>query len=152
ESDLHELAAKLPEAKGPTAILPGLPEYLPKQNAQENTTKYILGPQALAATNTPLPADLAGFAFEPEILTQSYSTPNGPLTLLLLQYPTPQIATEQLRKFEAATTDSLAVRRTGPIIVVESGDVHSEAAKNLLHAVNYQAEITWNEPTSIRKK
>ncbi|HUN88073.1 MAG TPA: hypothetical protein VMU28_04775, partial [Terriglobales bacterium] len=87
----------------------------------------------------------------PEILTQNYTTASGPVTLVLVQYPTPQIATEQLRKFEAAG-DSLAVRRAGPILVVESGEVHNETAKKLLDAVNYQAEITWNEPTSFSKK
>src|SRR5271165_6174191 len=72
-SELRELAGMLPEAKATAASLPNLPEYLPKQGAVENSAKYILGPQALAATKTPLSADLAAFGTEPEILTQNYS-------------------------------------------------------------------------------
>ena len=152
-AELRELAGMLPEAKSTAANLPNLPEYLPKQDAAENSAKYILGPQALAADKTPLSAEVVGFNFEPEILTQSYTTADGPVTLILLQYPTPQIATERLRAFQAASSsNALAVRRTGPILVVESGKISSDEAKNLLNAVNYEAEVTWNEATSISKK
>ena len=150
-AELRELAGMLPEAKNTASNLPGLPEYLPKQDAQENSAKYILGPQALMANKTPLPAELVGFNFEPEVLTQNYATADGPVTLMLVQYPTPQIATERLRAFESAG-NVLAVRRTGPILVVESGSVGSSEARNLLNAVNYEAEITWNEATSISKR
>lgn len=150
-AELRELAGMLPEAKSSAANLPNLPEYLPTQNAQENSAKYILGPQSLAASKTPLPSELVGFNFDPEILTQSYSTPDGPVTLMLLEYPTPQIATERLRAFEGSGS-SLAIRRTGPILVVESGSIGTSAARNLLNGVNYEAEITWNEATSISKR
>ncbi len=150
-AELRELAGMLPEAKSPAANLPGLPEYLPKQNAQENSAKYILGPQALAASKAPLPTELVKFDFDPEILTQIYSTADGPVTLMLVEYPTPQIAIERLRAFEAAG-NTLAVRRTGPILVAESGNVGNTEARNLLNAVNYEAEVTWNEATSMSKR
>jgi len=153
-AELRELAAMLPDAKGTAGNLPNLPEYLPKQGAVENSAKYILGPQALTATKTPLSAELAGFASEPEILTQNYSTSDGPVTLMLLQYPTPQIAAERLRTMQASPNSgqSLAARRTGPIVVVENGNVGNSDAKNLLNAVNYEAEVTWNEATSMSKR
>jgi len=153
-AELRELAGMLPEAKGTTGNLPNLPEYLPKENAVENSAKYILGPQALAATQTPLPADLAAFSVEPEILTQNYTTPDGPVTLMLLEYPTPQIAIERLRAIQAAqgSDPKFAVRRTGPIIVAESGNVGNGDAKAVLNAVNYEAEVTWNEATSVSKR
>jgi hypothetical protein len=149
-AELRELAAALPELKGPAAQLPSLWAYLPKEHAQENTARYLLGPQALAASQTPLPAEALGFDFEPEILTQNYTTSDGPVTLMLVEYPTPQIATDRLKAFQAA--GSLPVRRTGPILVIESGATGSSEAKDLLNAVNYEAEITWNEATSIAKK
>jgi Family of unknown function (DUF6599) len=150
-AELRELAGLLPEAKSSAGNLPTLPEYLPKQNAQENSAKYILGPQALAATGTPLTADLVDFNVEPEILTQSYSTADGQVTLMLVEYPTPQIAIERLRAFQGSASN-LATRRTGPILVIESGNVGSNEAQNLLNAVNYEAEITWNEATSVSKR
>jgi len=152
-AELRELAGMLPEAKGTAGNLPNLPEYLPKKNAEENSAKYILGPQALAATKTPLAAELINFNTEPEVLTQTYTTTDGPLTLMLVQYPTPQIATERLRAFQAPNAaNGFAIRRTGPILVAETGNIGSNEAKNLLNAVNYEAEITWNEATSVSKK
>ena len=153
-AELRELAGMLPDVKGTAGNLPTLPEYLPKQDAVENSAKYILGPQALAATQTPLPADLAAFSVEPEILTQKYTTPDGPVTLMLVEYPTPQIAIERLRVIQAAqgSDPKFAVRRTGPIIVAESGNVGNSDAKAVLNAVNYEAEVTWNEATSVSKK
>jgi Family of unknown function (DUF6599) len=150
-AELRELAGMLPEAKGVGSNLPTLPEYLPKENAQENSAKYILGPQALAASKTQLPAELVNFNVEPEILTQSYTTPDGPVTLMLVEYPTPQIATERLRAFQASA-NAMPARRTGPILVLESGSTGSSDARNLLNAVNYEAEVTWNEATSMSKR
>jgi len=150
-AELRELAAALPEVKGPAAMLPNLWDYLPKQHAQENSAKYVLGPQALAALQIPLTVDAVGFNFEPEILTQTYSTSDGPLTLMLVEYPTPQIAIERLKAFQNSAP-SLPVRRTGPILILESGATGSSEAKDLLNAMNYEAEITWNEATSISKK
>jgi len=56
-----------------------------------------------------------------------------------------------LRAFEAAGNVA-AVRRTGPILVVESGNTGNSEARALLNAVNYEAEITWNEATSMAKR
>jgi hypothetical protein len=152
-AELRELAGVLPEVKGTAGNLPNLPQYLPGQGAVENSAKYLLGPQALAATRTPLPVELVDFAAEPEILTQSYSTEDGPATLMLLEYPTPQIAAQRLRAFQSASeTNRLAVRRTGPILVAESVASGSSDATKLLNAVNYEAEVTWNEATSVSKR
>lgn len=154
-AELRELAASLPAAKGSNDKLPNLPEYLPRQNAVDNSARYILGPQALTALGSPLTAEQVDFQHDPEILEQQYSLPNGPVTLWLLQYPTPQIAGDRLRAFEAvanANPGSLLLRRTGPILVIASGAVDSSDARSLLGSVNYEAEVTWDEATSIPKR
>ncbi len=152
-AELRDLASMLPEVKGSAGNLPNLPQYLPAQGAVDNSAKYLLGPQALAATHTPLSPELADFEAEPEILTQNYATPDGPVTLMLLEYPTPQIAAQRLRALQAVSASSgLAVRRTGPIVVAESGAISSSDATNLLNSVSYEAEVTWNEATSVTKR
>jgi hypothetical protein len=154
-AELRELAAVLPAAKGAADNLPSLPQYLPKQNAIENSAKYILGSQALAAVQAPLNADQVDFQHDPEILEQQYSLPDGTVTLMLLQYPTPQIAGERLRSLTPvaqASAGKLAVRRTGPIVLAESGPIDNTEARALLNAVNYEAEVTWNEATSVSKR
>lgn len=154
-AELRELAASLPAAKGQADSLPSLPQYLPKQNAVDNSARYILGTQALAAVGTPLTAEQIDFQYEPEILEQQYSLPDGPVMLTLVQYPTPQIAGDRLRALEAvakANPGALAIRRTGPILVVESGRVDNSDARALLDSVNYEANVTWDEATSIPKR
>ena len=91
-AELRELAASLPTARGAADNLPTLPQYLPKQDAVENSAKYILGPQALLASQSPLTAEQVDFSHDPEILMQDYAPKSGPMTLTVLQYPTPQIA------------------------------------------------------------
>jgi hypothetical protein len=154
-AELRELAGMLPSAKASAANLPSLPEYLPKSHAVENSAKYILGPQALVAQKGALTPEQVDFSHDPEILMQDYSSASGPLTLTLIQYPTPQIAGERLRALQSAEQslpNFLLVRRTGPLLDVVTGAVGSSDAHALLNSVNYEAEVTWNEATSMSKR
>ncbi len=154
-AELRELAGLLPAAKGAAASLPTLPEYLPKSDAVENSAKYILGPQALVAVKAPLTPEQVDFSHDAEVLMQDYSSKSGPLTLTLLQYPTPQIAAERLRALqsaEQAAPNTLLVRRSGPLVDVVPGAIGSDEAQKLLTSVNYEAEVTWNEATSLSKR
>ena len=153
--ELRELASKLPATTGSADNLPSLPQYLPKENAVENSARYIFGPQAFAAIGAPLTADQVDFQYDPEVLTQQYSLPDGPVTLMIVQYPTPQIAGDRLRALDSvvkANPGALAVRRTGPFLVVEGGTVDNSQARSLLGSVNYEAEVTWDEATSLPKR
>jgi hypothetical protein len=154
-AELRELAGMLPAASGSAGNLPTLPEYLPKNDVVENSAKYILGPQALLAVKAPLTAEQIDFSHDPEILIQEYSSKDGPLTLTLLQYPTPQIAGARLRALQSAqqaAPGSLLARRSGPLVDVVTGATSTNAAQTLLSSVNYEAEVTWNEATSISKR
>jgi hypothetical protein len=153
-AELRELAASLPAAKGAASSLPTLPGYLPRNDAVQNSAKYILGPQAFLAVKAPLSPEQVDFSHDPEILIQDYSFKSGPLTLILIQYPTPQIAGERLRALQSAgqSNPNLLVRRSGPLLEVVTGAVGSSEAKTLLNSVNYEAEVTWNEATSMSKR
>jgi Family of unknown function (DUF6599) len=154
-AELRELAGMLPAAKGAAENLPTLPEYLPKGDAVENSAKYILGPQALLAAKAPVTAEQIDFSHDPEILIQDYSSKSGPLTLMLVQYPTPQIAAERLHVLQSAQQSSpntLLVRRSGPLVDIVTGTIGSDEAQKLLTSVNYEAEVTWNEATSLSKR
>jgi hypothetical protein len=154
-AELREFAEMLPAAKASAANLPSLPEYLPKTDAVENSAKYILGPQALVAQKGPLTPEQVDFSHDPEILIQDYSSKSGPLTLTVIQYPTPQIAGERLRALQGvdrSNPNSLLVRRSGPLVDVVTGTVGSSEAHALLNSINYEAEVTWNEATSMSKR
>jgi hypothetical protein len=153
--ELRELAGMLPAAKGSADNLPNLSQYLPKKGAVENSEKYVVGPQALLAIKGPLTAEQVDFSHDPEILVKDYSSEDGPLTLTLINYPTPQIAGDRVRALEASQqtgSNAWIARRTGPIVDVVTGATGSSEARKLLNSVNYEAEVTWNEATSVSKR
>ncbi len=158
-AELRELADALPVAKGPAANLPTLPAYLPKQAYVTNSAKYVLGPAGLQQVEAPLSSDLVDFGRDAEVALGHYRTSAGTATMMLVAYPTPQIAAERLRAIEAAhpntggnTFDQFVSKRTGPIVAVISGKVPISEAKSLLASVNYDADVTWNQATSLNKK
>ncbi|PYV49881.1 MAG: hypothetical protein DMG92_09630 [Acidobacteria bacterium] len=76
---------------------------------------------------------------------------------MLISYPTPQIAASELKQIEAGKQahelDSiLTIRRTGPILVLASGQISEGDAKSLASAVNYDADVTWNENTYFTRR
>ncbi len=154
-SELRELAAALPAAEGSAGNLPTIPQYLSAKDAVTNSARYVLGPQALLAVKAPLTPEEIDFSVEPEVLSQDYTSSDGPLTLTIIDYPTPQIATAHLRSLQSdsrATSGAMLVRRTGPLVVVVTGATGSDAARSLLNSVNYEAEVTWDQATSVSKR
>jgi hypothetical protein len=155
-AELRELAGGLPLASGSTQGLPGLPAYLPSQAYMKNSAKYVLGPTTLEKINPPIPSQLVDFAAGAEIVLGRYASSGGEATLMLISYPTPQIAGDHLRKIEAAQaqnpTPAIFLRRTGPIVVVVGGALSQSEAKSLLASVNYEADVTWNENTYFDKR
>jgi hypothetical protein len=155
-AELRELAGDLPLATGSTQGLPGLPAYLPSQSYMKNSAKYILGPLALEKVGAPIPSLLADFNAGAEIVVGKYASSGGEATLMLISYPTPQIAGDHLRKIQAAQSPNAPAavffRRTGPIVVVVGGALSPSEAKSLLAAVNYEADVTWNENTYFNKR
>lgn len=154
-AELRELAGMLPAAKGPADNPPTIPQYLPAKDAVENSAKYVVGPQALLAIKAPVTAEQVDFSHDPEIILQDYTSKDGPLTLTVINYPTPQIAGERLRALQAAPqagSTPFLIRRSGPIVDVVTGATGSSDAQSLLNSVNYEAEVTWNEATSVSKR
>lgn len=156
-AELRELAEALPRPGGSIANLPGLPAYLPKESYIKNTAKYVVGPLALEATGAPLPVQYVDFSKGAEVVLGGYNLSGARATLMLISYPTPQIAAAQLKQIESAQQahqlDSIVTaKRTGPILVLASGPVSSGDAKSLVSDVNYDADVTWNERTNFTRR
>jgi hypothetical protein len=156
-AELRELAEALPKPGGSIANLPGLPAYLPKESYLKNTAKYVVGPLALEANGAPLPVKYVDFSKGAEVVLGGYNLSGARATLMLISYPTPQIAATQLKHIESAQQahqlDSIVTaKRTGPILVLASGSISSGDAKSLVSDVNYDADITWNERTNFTRR
>jgi hypothetical protein len=167
-AELRELADGLPLPSGNTRNLPGLPAYLPAQSYVKNTAKYMVGPAALQNFDAPVPAEFVDFAAGAEVVVGNYNSSGGEATLMLISYPTPQIAADHLRRIEAARLQNsqpangapvnvvfrgpIFDKRTGPIVAVVAGPISQAEAKSLLASVNYDANVTWNENTFFTKR
>ena len=101
-AELRELAGTLPHPSGSSGNLPSFIQFLPRRDYISNTQKYAMGPVALAALAPPVPADLVDFGASSEVSLARYSTSSGEATLMLISYPTPQLAAEHLRRIDAA--------------------------------------------------
>lgn len=165
-AELRELSAALPPTPSNAAGLPGLPAYLPRHDYEKNTAKYVMGPLALGAIGAPVSARLVNFEDGAEVALAKYKTSQGDATLMLISYPTPQIAEQRIGLIDAAQKNNgtqsgsgLSLdngtfydKRTGPIIAVITGAISDYDAKGLLGAVNYDASVTWNENTYFSKR
>jgi len=160
-AELRELAGALPRPSGSAGNLPSFIEFMPRRGYVSNTQKYAMGPSALAALAPPVSADMVDFAASSEVTLGRYNTPSGEATLMLISYPTPQLAAEHLRRIDAAhqvtqpqadvstigSAGPFFDKRTGPIIAIVTGPMSDSDAKSLLGMVNYEASVTWNQAT-----
>ena len=164
-AELRELSSLLPLPGGGDRKPPSLPAYLPTQSRVENSIKYVVGPVGLQQVNPPVPASVVDFNAGAEVVLASYNGSGGEATLMLISYPTPQIASAQMGRLEAIrqpasssnNTPLLSLspfydRRSGPIVELVSGPVSQGEAQSLLASVNYDAEVTWNQNTYFDKK
>jgi hypothetical protein len=163
-AELRELADNLPIPSGNTRNLPALPGSLPPQSQVKNSAKYVLGPDTLRKVNAPLSADLVDFNAGAEVVVGTYNSSGGEATLMLISYPTPQIAADRLRRIDAARQNAqlspgsstlpspMFDKRTGPIVVIAAGPLSQAEGKSLLASVNYDANVTWNENTYFTKR
>jgi hypothetical protein len=156
-ADLRTLAGLLPMPGGSARSLPSLPTYLPRQSYVKNSAKYVVGPVGLQKIEAPLNPELVNFSAGAEVILGRYYTSEGGATLVLINYPTPQIATERMQAMAAwqkaqSGIPPLFTKRSGPLLAVVTGSIGASEAKSLLASVNYDADVTWNESTSFNKK
>ncbi len=160
-AELRALAGALPQPAGSAGNLPSFIQFMPRRGYISNTQKYAMGPAALAALAAPVSADLVDFGTSSEVTLGRYNTPSGEAMLMLISYPTPQLAADHLRRIDAAhhlaqpQADISTIagsgqffdKRSGPIIAVATGPMSDSDAQSLLGMVNYEASVTWNQAT-----
>lgn len=153
-AELRDLSGKLPIARGSAGELPAVPAYLPKKSYVKNSAKYVVGPVGLEKIGAPLTATAVNFKNGAEVTLGRYNTSAGEATLVLISYPTPQIAADQLHNIEVAHSTGAMTstapgaffdKRTGPIVAVVAGNASQSEANELLESVNYEANVTWNQ-------
>ncbi|HEV2988216.1 MAG TPA: DUF6599 family protein [Candidatus Angelobacter sp.] len=153
-SDLRALSDALPQIHGPLATPPSLPRNIPPQSYVPHTSRYVMGPVALERLGLPIPAALVDFNKGAEVEFAKYRSSIGEGQLTLISYPTPQIALERMKAIQSASLPGgpFYFKRSAPFVVVVNGDIPANEAQSLLASVNYDAEVTLNEPTKPSAK
>jgi hypothetical protein len=138
--DLKVLYGTLPRLD--QSSLPILPAYLPPEDLKAGSERYVVGPASLERYEPRIGAATAAFSLGAEAVTADYGAAGR---LSIFNYPTNEMArqrTEEFRKLPGAV-----VKRSGPLVAVMLGAEDPNAAERVLAKVNYQAALTWNEPT-----
>jgi len=152
-ADLRVLAKELPFARGNNATPPNLPGYLPKEHLVRETSRYIIGPTALALVHPPVTAEQVNFEKYPtaEVALGDYSDRDQKSTMVIVSYPTKEIATERLQNFQntMGSTPGFLAKRTGDKVVLMTGALPLSDEKSLVGSVNFDATVSWTEATRI---
>ena len=159
QDDLGELI-KAVDPQSEKSPLPPLRTYLPIAGRVVGTERYALGPEALqvalhglGVADTEGLVKAAGFTSSAEAMVARYSKPGmmgGTGILLLLEYPTPQLAEQHIHHLEevlpaAAKQAGTVIERKGSLLSMVLRPSSVEYAKNLREAVDYETQVTWNE-------
>jgi len=155
---LREVVAAL-RKKADATPLPPLKTYLPVKWHVFGTERYALGPIGFRAAMNSLGqgayADLVdhvGYQYGVEAILAKYQGEYGSGVLLLLDYPTPQLAEQHLHHLrevlpEAAKRAGVTVERKASLLSLvfePTSEMHAQAIRD---EVNYETEVTWNEPS-----
>jgi hypothetical protein len=159
DADL-KLLLKPIAAKAMEAPLPPVRGYLPDEALVQGTQRYAMGPAAFAAALESLGlgkfaalTDAAGFKSGAEAMLASYAVRGGKSqTLVLLDYPTPQLAEQQMHHIQPllagnAELSGATVERKGSLLALVLSPVSERAAAQLRDEIKYGTEVTWNEPS-----
>jgi hypothetical protein len=154
--ELIGLAAAL-QSKADHTPYPPLRIYVPVEDQIYGTQKYALGPiglhYALEQLNKGSFEDLekeVGFSSGVEAMMAKYQSGREGAVLLLLEYPTPQLAEQHLHHLEealppAAKKAGVNVERKASMLSLVAEASSPEYAQKLRDAVDYETQVTWNE-------
>jgi Family of unknown function (DUF6599) len=138
--------------------LPPIRSYLPEYGLVSGTQRYALGPLGFQAALKFLQREEygiltneLGFNIGAETMLAAFKDSHNSGVLLLVEYPTPQLAEQHWKHLESALegTDkkSAVIERKGSLLSLVLTPSSEEFAKSLRKSVNYETQVTWNEPS-----
>lgn len=145
------------KAKADPTPYPPLRDYLPTKWRVFGTEKYVQGPEGFRLAMDSLGQGVyrelgteAGFDASGEAIFAKYQGTQGSGVLLLLAYPTPQIAENHLHHLEQALPAEakkagVNVQRKASLlslVFAATSPLHAQAIRD---QVNYETQVTWNE-------
>ena len=137
--------------------LPSLVDYLPREHLAPGSEVFLMGHQALSLRIPLGREDLFGLAHGAEALLADYRTTDGSARILLMIYPTQQLAGKYLqsgyRQLMRQHPDwQVFYKREGPLVVMVLDSTDPEIASSFLDKVSYVSSVSWDpkaEPLSV---
>jgi hypothetical protein len=152
---------------------PLLPTYLPEQSKILNSEKYLVGPEAVARISAISDLkDAVDFTGGTHAAVADYNNGNGKMSILLIEFTSPQFAADGLAKIQAhfhslsqEEQKKRIVRRVGNYAVEAVNVSDAKAAEEVLKQIRYMVSVHWEgknvssipipfrppDPTAIRE-
>jgi hypothetical protein len=154
KKDLRSLVAVV-QQHAEDGALPTLPLYLPEDHRVGGSDKYVLGPQALDEV---FPAGIGngvGFQRSAEAEVAHYRVGGRDEALLIVGFPTDQLAAAQLSELQKNFNVNgagplpgtpLFAKRSARLLAIVAGATSQAEANTLLDQIQMETERSWNEP------
>jgi len=125
---------------------PPVSMHLPPANLIQGSDKYIVEPSGVARELNIDPQEL-GFDDSVEMATANYRIGGKTVHLVLLMYPTQQLAKKYEDQWTAKSPDDGAFRkRVSALLAMVRGSRDESSAKSILDGVNYETQVISAQP------
>jgi hypothetical protein len=149
--DQSLIDAVKPDLIGEVGQFPLLPSHLPEQDKIAKSEKYIVGPAALAKLQVfDNLKNLVGFDGGVEAVTADYRNGDGIMNLLIIEYHTPQSASEGYARIESyfnsfpqQEKEKRMLKRIGNYVVEAVNIQDRTSAQNIVSQIKYEAKVYW---------
>ncbi|HKQ77906.1 MAG TPA: DUF6599 family protein [Blastocatellia bacterium] len=149
--DQQIFEALKPNLIGGEGELPSLPLHLPETDKIKGSEKYIMGPAALTRLNKFRELkDAINFGEGVELTTADYSNGGGQMSLIIVEYYTPQLASDVHARIQdlfnalpQTEKERRLIKRVGNYIVAISSIQDRPAAEKIAGQIKYQKKIYW---------
>ncbi|MFN0111209.1 MAG: DUF6599 family protein [Blastocatellia bacterium] len=128
-----------------------LPSHLPQENKIADTEKYLVGPAALAKVESfSSLKDTLNFSGGTEVAIADYQNGSGKLSVVIVEYHTPQLATDGLAQFQnyfgqlpEPERNQRILKRVGNYVVATTAAQDLASAEKLVSQIKYTQVVYW---------
>jgi hypothetical protein len=125
---------------------PPVSSWLPPANLIHGSDRYVVDPTGIGR-ELGIDAKMLGFDDSVEIATASYQVNGKMAHLVLLMYPTQQLAKKYEDQWATVAPDDQPYRkRAGTLLALVRGSKEPALASAILDGLNYETQVTWDEP------
>jgi len=123
---------------------PPVSRHLPPGGLVHESEQYIIDPITFE-NSVGLKSDVLGFNDSVEVAVAHYKIKEASARLVMLLYPTQQLAKKHTENWLAITGSTTPYKRSGPLVAIIQDTTDRDLLESLLSTVYYESQVTWNE-------